>query len=290
MSIACVSTRAEELAGRGAKISSPPLIYEKLMQVINDPRAGAADVAHVISEDQGLTVRVLRIVNSALFSLPWRVDTVSAAVRVVGTSQVRDLAVATSVMTAFADVPGDLLDLNSFWRHCLSTGITARVFARHRGEDNVERFLVAGLLHDIGKLVMVMNAPSQMRAALEEARATGVPLTDCERVHVGCTHAQVGGALMEAWSFPAALHEAVLYHHQPRHARLFPVETAAVHVADLIANALEWGRGGQPFAPRLEERAWSTLGIEATLIPSLIEDTERQLDAAIHLISTPPTR
>ncbi len=95
---------------------------------------------------------------------------------------------------------------------------------------------------------------------------------------------------MEAWSFPAALQEAVLYHHQPRHARLFPVETAAVHVADLIANALEWGCGGQPFAPRLEERAWSTLGIEATLIPSLIEDTERQLDAAIHLISTPPTR
>lgn len=289
MSVALASSRAEELARHAAQISSPPVVYEKLMQVINDPRAGAADVARVISEDQGLTVRVLRVVNSAFFSLPWKVDTVSAAVRVVGTSQVRDLAVATSIMTAFYDVPSDLLDLKSFWKHCLSTGVTARIFARHRGEDNVERFLVAGLLHDIGKLVMVTGAPTQMRAALEQARATGEPLSDCEREHVGCTHAQVGGALIEAWNFPAALHEAVLYHHQPQRASRFPVETAAVHVADLIANALGWGRSGQRFAPRLEESAWSTLGIQAILLPTFIEDAERQLDAALHLIPAPST-
>lgn len=290
MSAVVAQSRAQELVGHTIRISSPPIIYEKLMRVINDPRAGAADVARVISEDQGLTVRVLKVVNSAFFSLPWKIDTVSEAVRAIGTSQVRDLAVATSVMTTFEDIPGNLFDLKSFWRHCLSTGIMARVLAGHRGEGNVERFLVAGLLHDIGKLVMVLNAPSQVGAALEQAKATGSPLTDCEREHVGCTHAQVGGALIEAWRFPLALQEAVRYHHQPQRATHFPVEAAAVHVADLIANVLEWGHGGQPFAPLLDESALSTLGIEPLLIPSLIEDAERQLDAAVHLLPDLPKR
>jgi HD-like signal output (HDOD) protein len=87
------------------------------MQVLDDPRAGSTDLGNVISEDQGLAARVLAVVNSALFALPWRVESISAAVRVVGTSQIRDLAIATSVLSLFNDVPDDLLDVDGFRHH-----------------------------------------------------------------------------------------------------------------------------------------------------------------------------
>ena len=278
------ASRASDLVAGAAAVSSPPLVYEKLMQVINDPRSGAADIARVIGEDQGLTARVLKVVNSAFFSLPWKVDTVTNAVRVVGTSQIRDLALATSVLTLFEDVPEDLLDLESFWHHSFGCGVTARVIAGHRGEDNVERFLIAGLLHDIGRLIMVMNAPEESRAALEEAQATGRDLSECELHHLGCTHAQVGSALVAQWNFPPALQESVQHHHDPQRAERFPVEAATVHVADIVVNTLRWGRSGQARAPRLEASAWDSLGVEPALLPSLIDDAERQLEAAVDLL------
>lgn len=284
MSTSTVSRASELVAGAGS-VSSPPLIYDKLMQVINDPRSGAADMAKVIGEDQGLTARLLKLVNSAFFSLPWKVDTVTAAIQVVGTSQVRDLAVATSVMTLFKDVPGDLLELESFWHHSFGCGVAARVLAGHRGEDNVERFLIMGLLHDVGRLIIVMNAPDQARTALQQAQDSGSDLSSCEKEHIGCTHTQVGGALMDNWNFPPALNEAVRYHHQPRLADRFPVETATIHVADIIANTMRWGRSGQVRVPELENSAWEALGVEPALVPSLIDDAERQLEAAVDLIS-----
>ena len=284
MSTATVS-RAESIVAGAVKIASPPLIYEKLMQVINDHRSGAADVARVIVEDQGLTARVLMVVNSAFYGLPVRVDTVTTAVRVVGTSQIRDLAIATSVMEMFDDLPADLLDPVAFWQHCLGCGVIARVLAGHRRENNVERFFIAGVLHDIGKLVILMSKPEKARAALEDAKETGRSLVECEREHVGCTHAQVGAALLDKWNFPSALREAVAYHHQPTRARAFPMEAAAVHLGDLVSNALQWGHSGQPRAPLLDEAAWDTLGIDPALVPSVIVDGERQLDEAVQLLA-----
>jgi len=278
-------SRASELVEAAQSVASPPLVYEQLMRVVNNPRSGSADIARVITEDQGLTARLLKVVNSAFFSLPWKVDSVSTAVRVVGTGQIRDLALATSVITMFDDVPGDLLDLKSFWHHCLGVGVVGRVLAKHRGQDNPERFLVAGILHDIGRLIMVMNAPLQTRAALEEARDTGRPMQECEQEHVGCTHGQVGGLLVDQWNFPVALLESVRYHHNPRRASRFPVEAAAVHVADVAVNALGWGRSGQPRAPRLDSDAWDSLGIADPLVPALLEDASRQLDVALELLA-----
>ncbi len=276
---------AEDLVARAVTISSPPLIYEKLMQVINDHRTGAVDIARVIVQDQGLTARVLMVVNSAFYGLPIRVDTVTTAVRLIGMSQIRDLAVTTSVIALFDDVPGDLLDPMAFWHHSLGCGVTARVLAGYRREDNVERFLVTGVLHDVGKLVMLMSAPEKARVALEAAKETGRSLSECEREHLGCTHAQVGAALMERWDFPSALREAVEYHHQPARARRFPIEAAAVHLGDIVSNALGWGHGGQSRTPRLDEVAWDSLGLDAALVPFMIDDAERQLDEAVQLIA-----
>jgi putative nucleotidyltransferase with HDIG domain len=283
-----VVSRANELLEAASTVASPPLVYQRLMQVIADPRAGVADIGRVISEDQALTARVLRLVNSALFSLPWEVDTVTEAVRVVGISQIRDLATATSIISMFDDLPEDLVNPSSFWSHSLGCGVIARLVARQRGEDNPERFLVAGLLHDIGRLIMMMYAADQVREALGDARHTGIDLTEAERNHVGCDHTLVGGKLLSKWNFPAALEQAVRYHHDPRRADRFPTETATVHVADLMASVLGWGSSGRVTAPSLVPSAWDMLGVEPAVLPRMLDDAEQQWSAVVHLIEGTP--
>ena len=279
-----MSSVAREFAAGALTVASPPLVYEHLVRVINDPRSGPADIGQVISDDPGLTARLLKIVNSAFFAFPRRIETVTQAVTVVGTSQIRELAFATSVISMFDDVPGDLVDMKSFWHHSIACGVTARVIAAHRREANVEQFFVAGLLHDIGRLIIFAGAGREAREAIERARESEMPLHVAEREILGCDHAQVGGALMERWNISGAHREAVAYHHAPRLASRFPVEAAAVHVADIVAHALEWGRSGETRVPPFEPKAWETLGVETSLLPFILDEAERQEHDALHLL------
>ena len=269
-------------------LPSPPVVYERLMSVINHPRSGSADIARVITEDQSLTARLLKVVNSALFSLPHPIESITQAVKVVGTSQVRDLALATSVMTVFRDVPEDLIDMRSFWRHSLGCAVVARLIASFRREENVESFFLCGLLHDIGRLVMYTSAAKEASMALDMSLDAGAPLHACERAVFRFDHAEVGGALLDEWRLPETFREAVEFHHRPSRATMFPLETASVHVADIIVNAARWGSSGEHRVPPHEPSSWAILGLHVSLLPRMMEKAEHQLEQVIGL--TPGAR
>jgi putative nucleotidyltransferase with HDIG domain len=277
-------TPSERLIAGTGSISSPPVIYDRLIRVINDQRARAADAGRVISEDPGLTARLLRTVNSAMFAFPQPIESVSQAVTVVGTRQIRDLALATSVTRMFEDVPAYLIDMHSFWQHSLACGVIARRIASQWREPNIERFFVAGLLHDIGRLVLFLRAGAQVKQAMDRAYETGQPLYRCETEVLECHHGQVGDALLAKWRFDGAYREAVAYHHSPTLARRHPIETAAVHVADIIAHGFGWGRSGEPRVPPFEPRAWAVLDLDPSIMRVILKDAERQMEAAMHVI------
>ena len=276
--------RARQLIEESPELGSPPRVYRRLMEVINHPRGGAGDIANVIMEDTALTARLLKLVNSAFFSFPRPVETVSQAVSVVGTSQVRDLALATSVTDMFRGVPADVLDVEGFWRHSLACGVAARVIAGLRNEANVERFFVAGILHDVGRLVMILQAPDAVREILAAAEERDLHLYDAERELAGFDHARVGGLLMKHWSMPEALGHALAHHHHPTKAERFPVEAATIHVANILATALEMGSSGERFVPQISAGAWAKLGLGPQSIGFAVEEIERQYAAAVHLL------
>ena len=201
----------------------------------------------------------------------------------VGTAQVRDLALATSIVSTFDGVPEDLVDMESFWRHSLLCGVAARVLAVQRRELNVERFFVVGLLHDIGRLVLFLVEPEASREAIVRTREHGELLHEAERKVLGFDHTHVGSALMTQWNFPAVFGEVLGYHHQPAMAAHFPVEAAAVHVSDVIANGLRIGSSGQHLVPVLDEGAFDQLGIDPGLAPIMLDDIERQYRDAAHI-------
>lgn len=279
-----MTKKAADLVKGLFTVASMPAIYMRLTQVMNHPLSSAKDVAKVVSEDPGLTARLLRLVNSAFYGFPRRIDTVSRAITIIGTLQLRDLSLATSVVKMFDKVPQDLVSMDSFWCHSLACGVFARVIATQRREDNVERFFVAGLLHDLGSLVIYMKAPDQARLVLARCKETGNLIHKVEQEIMGFDHTDVGRALVESWNLPESLQEAVAFHHTPLRSSRYPVETSVVHVADIMAQAMLMGSSGEHLVPPLVSQAWDTLSLSPDHVTLILDDGERQFTDAVKII------
>ncbi len=277
--------RASDLLHGVVSVATLPGVYLRLSAVVSDPRSSAADVGLVIADDPGLTARLLKLVNSAMYGFPSRIETVSHAISIVGTAQLQDLALATSVIRLFASVPEQLVTMESFWRHSVACGVAARALASRRHEANVERYFVAGLLHDIGRPIMYMRVPAEAQAAVNQSLETGVPLYESEHAVLGFDHTHVGQALLDQWKLPLSLREPVAHHHFPGRALRFPIETAVVHVADLIANALRLGSSGEPGVPPLAAGAWETIGLSPQVLPDVLAEAELHYEAAVQVIA-----
>jgi putative nucleotidyltransferase with HDIG domain len=277
--------RASDLLKGVVSVASLPGVFLRLSQVVSDPRTSAADVGRVIAEDPGLTARLLKLVNSAMYNFPSRIETVSHAISIVGTAQLQDLALATSVIRLFASIPQGLVTMESFWRHSVACGVTARALASRRREPNVERFFVAGLLHDIGRPIMYMQVPDQSRIAVTRSKEEKKPLFQLEHELLGFDHSHVGAALLDLWKLPPALKEAVAHHHHPERATRFPIEAAVVHVSDLIANAMSLGSSGETGIPPFAPWAWEQIGLSHGVLGDLMEECERHYEAAVQVIA-----
>jgi putative nucleotidyltransferase with HDIG domain len=279
------SITLEWLVSETTTVYSLPLFYEKLNKAINHPRSSLADIAMIITDDHGLTVRVLKLANSPMFGFFSKIDSITKAISIIGTQQVRDLALAASVMDVFKGIPDELMNMRSFWQHCISCGIIARNLATYRREINLERFFVAGMLHDVGELAMCTVIPDVVREMFEESRAGCALNFTAENERLGFNHAKVGGKLLGKWGLPESIVEPVSNHHSPGNARHFPLETALVHIADIICRALEIGCGSERFVPPLDDVAWKRFGGPVTSLATIIKQSESQLNEAFAILA-----
>ena len=259
-------------------LSSPPTVYTHLTEAMQNTRSSIVDIARIISNDQVLTARLLKLANSPVYGFPSKIETISEAISILGTQQICDLVLATSVMQRFHGIPRELTDMESFWCHSVSCGLAARILATYKREPNVERFFVAGVLHDIGRLIMYTALPRESSELLRRCREAGHLVYDLEEQLLGFEHGIVGSDLLKEWCLPDSLQEMVRFHHRPLCAGRFPVETAIVHVADIIAHAMELGSSSLPGVPLLETGAWERL----ELSPGVLADLTRQVDVQYH--------
>ncbi|MDD2851978.1 MAG: HDOD domain-containing protein [Desulfuromonadaceae bacterium] len=268
----------DELLSDVSSVPSLPLLYSRLDETINHPRSSIADIAKVLSEDQGLAARILKLANSPLFGYFSKIDTVTQAVTIIGIQQVRDLALAISVIGVFKGLPKDLVTMECFWRHSIGAALAARVLATSQREANLERFFVAGILHDIGRLLLFMRLPDLCREMIETARNSNQCLHELERQRLGYDHADVGGALLRRWKLPTRVTEPVEYHHRCNHAGQFPRESAILHCADLLAHALELGGSGEERVPPLIPGSWERLTVSPFQLPQIVAQIDNQLE------------
>jgi HD-like signal output (HDOD) protein len=273
-----------ELLKGYVEISSLPTIFTRISEAVNNPRSSINEIGKIIGEDAGLTSRLLMVVNSAFFSFPQRIESISKAISIVGTQQLRDLALATSIIKMFRGIPADFVNMETFWKHSIGVGITARTIATFREEQNVERFFVAGILHDIGRLVMYMKIPDLAGKILFRAKEEKELLYVAENAELGFDHAAIGRVLMQVWKLPHYLEEVLAFHHKPNVATRFPVETSIVHIADVIAHSMQLGASGERYVPPVNSEAWGRLAIPVSVLAPAFEQIDRQFNDAVKII------
>lgn len=275
----------DSLVSGAENIASPPRIHQRITEALTNPTVDLNEIAELVAKDSGLTMRLLRLVNSAFFAFKQKIESINDAVAAIGVQQVCDLALTTSVTRIFKGVPEELVEMESFWRHSLACALAARALAINRNEAGpVESYFVAGMLHDVGRLIMFARMPEATREALVYSRKLNQPLIAAEKQMFGYDHAEVGAALMEIWSLPKSLSEATHFHHQPAACDHFEDLASTVHVADLIAHALEYGSSGEPFVPKLVPSAWDRCGIEPDSLADIVAQVDQQFKNLIHAL------
>ncbi len=242
-------------------VASPPTIYHQLQQAIDDPESGFNDFEKIISNDPALSARLLKVVNSPFYGLGSKVSTITHALNIVGTDQLADLALATGVLTQFKGIPKDVINMDSFWKHSIAVGLGARIMAKHLQVKDVEKFYLAGMLHDLGSLILFKEAPEKMKKILDSAIERKTHLFEEEDQFLNFTHAEVGQNLLKKWDLPKSLIEGVAFHHNPLEATKHKTQALIVHIADSMAYKLELGASGEPQVPQLSAEVLEEIGL-----------------------------
>lgn len=257
------------------ELASLPNIFFQISDSLKNPRSSAAYVAEVISKDVALSAKLLKMVNTPFYGFPSKIDTLSRAVTIVGTNQLTNLALGVSVIGAFSEIPDEFFTLKEFWLHSVTVGITARLLAGKARLPGDEKYFVAGLLHDIGRLVMLKNHPKASTEVLRPAKVGRRALVNVERTVWGCTHSEIGGRLLKAWRLPAFLEVLVNFHHNPMESSMVK-EAAVIHLADFITHSLGIGASGASLVPELNTNAWLELGLDTKDLMTICHKAERQ--------------
>lgn len=265
---------------------SLPGIGIRVNQMVDDPACSAADIGQVISQDPALSARLLRIANSPAYGFSTQITTISRAVSIIGTQHIRDLVLATSTISAFEGIPNALVSMEDFWSHSLYCGAAARLLAEQCDMKHTETVFLAGLLHDIGQLVIFRKQPQAAKQALllSIEGQDEFALHKAEQEIFGFDHAQVGAALLRHWHFPALLIECVAFHHAPEQARQYPMEVALIHLANSIATLAEIDSVSEGDAVRIEPAAWRVAGLSAEIIEPTVRATQTQFAAMRNLL------
>lgn len=215
---------------------SLPDVCIKVNELMDSPVYSAKAMGEIISQDTDISARLLRLVNSSFFGLIAPVETISRAVAVVGTIELRNLVMATTATRVFTGISPDLVDMQEFWRHALITGVYARELAVRSNVLHSERFFVMGMLHDIGRLAIYLMLPEQSRDIILITGGDDWLLPETEEDILGFTHMEVGTELLRNWKLPESLITVVGNHHNPLKAKEFRFEASLVHFAVALAN------------------------------------------------------
>lgn len=236
--------RAKQIISKCPNLPTLPVIVQKVSQMLQDPNVGTQEIGQLVAQDPPLAARVLKIANSPYYGLRERCVSTEQASAVLGLKVLRNVITAAAVMRQFNHLSDRGIDLESMWKHSILVAQAATLLARRsRGGVGLspEEFYTCGLLHDIGKLVLLENLGEEYLSILERSGRDGLPLQTCERDKLLFDHTDVGSMIAVQWGLPAAVASAIQFHHGPREAvELDPVVSLVAH-ANLLVKRVQAG-------------------------------------------------
>lgn len=257
-------------------LPSLPAVVMELLSNIDQEDIDISVLAKKVSTDQALTAKTLRLANSSAFGLQIKATTIGQAMTYLGFQSTRNLIMAAAMTGCFPSGRCPSFDDKAFWRLSIATAACARVLARHM-RFNQDVAFTAGLLHGIGRLVLVTRYPEQYDAVLRERTRVDGDLLETERTLLGIDHVLAGAALAEHWQFSGTMQQAIAFHHAPETPGAGFLATI-VHVSNAVAHALDLAGDADELVPAVSSVAWTALGLSEEVWLHVFRETELQFE------------
>ena len=257
------------------QIHDLPTLPAIVMEILNSLENDDVDInilARKVSHDQALTAKTLRFANSSFYATQAKVTTIQQAITLLGMQNVRNLITAAAMSGCFPENACAGFDFKAFWRHSMATAVCARVIARHL-RLNQDYAFVGGLLHDIGRLVLVTRFTGDYEKVIAHRREHDCYLLEAERAVMGIDHTMAGHALAVHWHFSSAIQQAIAEHHTPD-PHSGSALGALVHVANVAVHALDLAGVEDDLVPPLNDHAWAALGLSRQAWLQIFHETE----------------
>ncbi len=265
-----------------------PDVALRVNELLSNDDTSNSQLEQVISYDPALTAQLLKLVNSAYYGFPSSIDTISRAVAMIGREELRNLVLATAVASTFKDIPEDLVDMETFWFHSITSGVLARLLARHCKHKGQERFFIAGLLHSIGKLVLFDQCPKESAEVLSFKDQGDEAVIEAEKRLFGFTYADLGAELLKAWQLPQSIWQLVQFQLEPTRLNAQTQDACLLHVAAKITASFEpcaiRTYNFNDFEPQYSANAWQLLDLNEDLVSSLVCKASEQAADILQII------
>ncbi|WP_210394871.1 HDOD domain-containing protein [Motiliproteus sediminis] len=229
----------EEIIQDIDQLFSLPDVVLRVNELLESEHATITDIGDVIGHDPALSARLLKLVNSAFYGFPSQVDTISRAITLIGTNEVRSIVLASSATAVFRDVSSDLIDMNSFWHRSVYCGLVGKKIASATRRTRGESQFLTGLLHDLGKLILIIRAPAEYEQLMRVSCEQGTAMADLEEEWLGFSSAELGAQLLNHWRLPENLWQPVRHQYHPEACDEFVNETHTLNLAMRVTNCIE---------------------------------------------------
>ena len=270
------------------QLVSLPDVFVKVNRLMDSSEYSAMRMGEIISQDTDLSARLLRLANSPFYGLRAPVDTISRAVTLIGTQELRNLVLASSAIRLFTGIPADLVDMGAFWSHSIMTGGLARELAVRCNVLHSERLFVMGVLHDIGRLVIYLVLPDQARDILLITGGDDWLSPQAEQDVLGFTHMEVGAQLLRAWGLPDGLVQVIWAHHCPDKAGAYQFDASLLHIAIVICNGYMFGLSFDEILANIHPSIWQLTDLDRQDLQRIAETLPDKLAEAMEFIHSPP--
>ncbi|MCL2100881.1 MAG: HDOD domain-containing protein [Fibromonadales bacterium] len=264
-----------------------PSVFFTVSKMLSEPRTSASDVGQAVSSDQVIASKILKIANSAFYGLTGRVNTVSHAIAVLGFSSTKNIVLTTSILSTLnLKTPIGGFNLTAFWKHSAAVGAIAKLTAKEVCPQKQEEAFAAGLLHDIGKLVLAICAPEDFARCINHAVSKKCLFLEAEKELLGVTHADIAAWINDKWKLPAEIATALTNHHKNIDASgKYSELVAIVKLADVLARGLQFGHACDNSIPIMEDKSWDLLKMTPQKLDKILIESHEAMQNSMVFVN-----
>jgi putative nucleotidyltransferase with HDIG domain len=283
-------SKIRSIAGKISGLPTLPTVISKMIELVDNPRTDTKTLAKLISHDQSLTARILKLANSAYYGFSREISTVDTAIIVMGFNAVKEMGLSLSVFDTFKNIGSiDSFDVNKYWEHSVACGVAAKHMAKEFHLPEPGEVFVAGLLHDIGKMIIIQYLPNEFNEINSLMVEKDIDYSEAELEVIGITHGEIGALIAERWHLPKRISTCIRHHHTPQNAPNYTQEAAVIELSDMICHRVRIGNDNHRLSYEPEEEIVALLGDNVSFtnddIISIQEELFFELDKSDFLMS-----